>query len=197
MAQDIVEQYLLMVSKKAWDCWKKLPPQTRVWLSVEDLIQDGLIFLRYYVAKHYDADKAKLSTFAWVSLENFYKTYLSRQFVRKRFEGQNMSLAVAAVADLRDTNLQTFRFDNECQSVDAWLRLYDLASPALRRYLEQWFLHLSERRVKRHGIRFQRAVKEFRVLAGLVGLTPGDCRNLLVQERWSTKLRNEHPYFVS
>jgi hypothetical protein len=37
-----VEQYRKLVAMQAWEAWRKLPMQTRIWIDVDDMIEDGM-----------------------------------------------------------------------------------------------------------------------------------------------------------
>jgi hypothetical protein len=66
-----LENYRSLVAMLAWKAWRRLPIQTRVWIGIEDMIEDGmgqLIRLSYT----YNPKWASFTTAAYHRLHNFY-----------------------------------------------------------------------------------------------------------------------------
>lgn len=183
MAQ-LCDKYERLVAQKAWRCWRRLPPQTRTWISVEDLMQDGMLLLHHAVKKRYQPSKSSLTTFVWLVLENFYKTYASYHFMKKRFDGRTCQLDEELGLELPSN------FADECHSVELLLKLYASASHPLRMYLEQWFFRIGQRnkRVRIKSPKFAVAKTEFVALAEELGFTADECRGLLYSETWRKRL---------
>ncbi len=208
------ESYRRMVSKLAWNVWRKLPPQTRTWLQVEDLIQDGMEWVVTIGIPKYRRDEASLCTFLYVGIGNYFKTeYLMKLYHRKRYEGRTVSLEGLDLVGVDDVKypLET-RIDalvdrksqvdivRGCWVVPMLVRIFRQATELLRRELRRWFLrtrttriHSRQRlgRLTNRQVDFSLARYEFLGLASREGLDYDDCDHLLTNPFCQRQLKLE------
>jgi len=93
------EEFRRMVAQIAYKTWTKLPYQHQIWLSVDDLIEDGM-FRAYQVAvgTWYDKSKASLCTSIYHAVRNhLHNEYIVRYGNEMRFA----SLEGAGIMDKR------------------------------------------------------------------------------------------------
>ena len=200
--ESLAEKYRRMVSRTAWNVWRKLPPHTRIWLGVDDLIQDGMNWVITVGIPKYREDQASLCTFLYIGIENYIRSeYLCRAYQKTRYEGRTVSLdgldlmgvddvkyaVETRVPALRDTGSADMVLKG-CWVVPMVVRVFKRATELLRRYLRIWFLRENRERIhvrKKMGpmsdgqLEFALARQEFLGLAKVERLEYGDCEHLL------------------
>ncbi len=163
-----MENYSNLFYKLALRCWKNLPSQHQTWISVEDLIQDGMLFIRYKVVPKYNVRlKMSFITLLHISLEQFYSRKLAAYYAKKR-------LPIDLTYD------EDVRFVDVLSSTSAIDNIYDQASPLLRQYMDKWFYDtdgLPER--LRISDPFKKARREFKRLAKVNNVDVVTCRTVL------------------
>lgn len=86
-----------MIARLAWQTWRQLPRQHQIWISTDDLIEDGM-FKAYQVitSKWYDPNKSALSTTIYHVVQNhLFNEYIQRYGNEMRFA----SLESAGIID--------------------------------------------------------------------------------------------------
>ncbi len=69
--------YKRLVTKLAWRTWRMLPMQVKSYVSVEDIIEEGMLKALKFSIRRYDEQKADFITGLYHSLHNHYvRTYL-------------------------------------------------------------------------------------------------------------------------
>jgi|SRR5882724_9573407 len=178
MAQPDVSGFTRLIAKKAWDTWYKLPPSSRAWMDIEDLIQDGVLFSRFVVRPKYRPHRGKFHTFLSICLDQFYARKLAAVFTEKRNKCQtipleNVSYSLGAV----DT------VEQEVNAVETIKKISSVASPILRRYLGLWLMPNMRGRGPQ-GRRFNIARSEMRRLADEYSFSRDDFELLLHDQTW-------------
>lgn len=74
-----LEKYRRLVAQSAWKAWRCLPQHIRVWISIEDMIEDGMFWACRWSIKHYDKNRGlSFTTGLTHGLHNFYiRMYIS------------------------------------------------------------------------------------------------------------------------
>ena len=181
MSRPRIAEYKRMVMKAAWSAYYKLPLQTRSWIDAEDLIQDGLLFAKYYVVPRYRPHRASFSTFLTRSLDNFYKGMLEHHYTQKRNKCTPVSIS-SCFCQLHATD----PIEEEIHAVQAFQRIATIASPQLRFYLNQFLFTRGKLRPNKQN--FAVAVSELRVLARQHSFTRDDLSFLLKNESWRHRM---------
>lgn len=176
-----------LIAKKAIESWRKLPPKTRSYIDIEDMISDGVFWTTKFLSKgHYDAKKGKLTTVLWIKLDNFYRRCAETLNAAKRFDGN-----VLLLEDLKAAGIDVSKDEEApeiCEHVRyVFLSTYEDASEGLRESMRRWFLQMDSTKVHTHSMRFKKDKSEFRQLAARHGLDVQDCRTLMN----CTQIRNE------
>lgn len=166
--QEVLKSYSNMVRQKAWFYWKKLPATVKVWLSPEDVIEDGL---QWAVTRGYEKWDSKrggnFGTFLWHGLERYfndkYLKYFSSEMRcdwlrekigkrRYRFIGNRLvSIDAAKEYFLRQKEefdfekifkirIQELDFLTACYAADSLVKLYQECSDELKAALVRWFV---------------------------------------------------------
>lgn len=177
---------LPMIIKIATESWVRFPPHTRVWFSKADAITTGVEYTVTHVAWAYDKKRGvKFSTFLFDCLTNFYITQVSEPLrAQKRWEGSTISFDTGSFQVsprfrttpeyyLSHTLLMPCIEDEVIARVDAqkhFLKIYDAATPTLRKYLIRWFLTTKVIHTK-DGDEYRGAKRELRKLAKLHNFT--------------------------
>lgn len=193
-AGHLAENYRRMVAQIALESWRRLPTHTRVWLSPEDMIEDGMTFLFSEAILRWEPKRGKLSTFVGTVIRNFYDEhyYHKLSFSTKRNEKHLDSLedvaarqpnlsrerALELVLRERHDYKSAQRMQQECFVVPMMLEMYRRSSPALREEIKHWFLEGVDR-VQLSNAKFMVARGEFHALAKKIGIGIEDCRHLL------------------
>lgn len=201
---EIAEKYRRMVSQLACKIYQKLPPHTRVWLSLDDLIQDGMNWVVTTGIPKYQKEKAAMSTFLHEGVENYLKNYTYRAYQSGRYEGGTISICdldlvgidghkyslETRVEALRDTYTPETIL-RECWVVPMMLRVFKRATAMLRRELKRWFFRDEGERLQHlddaNGcltdgqLNFVLARSEFLGLANDVGLGYDECHHLMTR----------------
>lgn len=200
--------YLNMVTKAAWKTWRLLPPHTRCWISIEDLVLDGLNWVEVKGLKRWDPKKGCLSTVVYRGVWNYFETfylqhYASHTSTRKPNQGRSEHSTIS-VQDreqfYREAGME-FEFERalglevesqksveqkflDCMVVDNMIKLYEKSPARLQKKIQEWFLGAAswqEKTPKWHTgtAEFVQRATEFRRLASQQGVTITDCRHLL------------------
>lgn len=86
-AVNTVQGFRRMVAKIAFDTWKIIPRQHQIWISVDDLVEDGM-FQAYQMmtGTWYDSSKSALSTAIFHTVRrHLFNEYIVRYGNEKRF----------------------------------------------------------------------------------------------------------------
>lgn len=164
-----MENFTSLFYKFAIKCWNKLPNAHKTWVSVEDLVQDGMVFARFKLVPNYDVRRAAFITILQMSLEQFYSRKLRALYRKKRMP-----------IEIKETE-QEERVQQEDVSVAvsqaAVEKVYLEASPLLKEYMGKWFFKVGGgvRRI-RISEPFKQARNEFQLLAMKHNVTPENCR---------------------
>lgn len=172
-----VDEYLRLIAQKARASWYRLPAQHKAWIDLDDLIQDGILFARFYVAPRFRPHRAGFCTFLSTSLENFYKEKVFALYRRKRNDCSTVPLA--AVQYCLPSYEQT---EDEIAAVESLLKVAQKASPILKKYLKHWLL--SQKKVCCNNRRFERVRGELLVLGNLYGFGREEMSFLLHNDSW-------------
>jgi hypothetical protein len=183
MARIKAENYVRLVAQKAWQTWYKLPPQHKNWMDIEDLVEDGVLFMRFYVIPRYRPHRAKFTTYLSTSLENYYKNMLAELFTRKRNECSVVPLATVQFR-LRAERMEA---EEEIKAVRGLMKVVQQASPTLRRYLNHWLF--SHGKIHCRGERFTVARCELLALCRRCGFDREDFEYLLCNDGWQRSLQ--------
>lgn len=174
-------QYLPLVAKKARTAWYRLPPQTRAWVSLEDLIQDGMLHLVQVLIPKHNPRKCRLITYLWLGLDNFYLNKNYFHFAKSRFDGRTVPLLTEILPVKQDTK--------EITALSGLFRLLRVASPELKREMVRWLLRPDPTtKFNVVGKSFKDLKKEFLALSPVTGFGHEDMHYLMVTETW--KLRS-------
>ena len=175
-----IENYTRLIAQKAWSTWYKLPPSSRAWMDIEDLIQDGALFARYVVRPKYRPHRGKFITFLSICLDQYYSRQLAAIFSQKRNKCQtipieNVSFSLGA-ADCTE---------QEIYAVETIKKISSVASPMLRYYLHSWLVPRDNARGRTsRGRRFEVARSEMQRLAKEYKFTRDDFSFLLQDQTW-------------
>ena len=190
MARPNLQDYMKLIAQKAWSTWYKLPPQHRSWIDVEDLIQDGILYARFYVLPRFRPHRAKnFSTILFISLENFYKNKISDLFRGKRNKCQ-----VVPVSSVQYHLGECDTTEQELKAVQGLLNVISVASPLLRGYLHRWLF--AHGKVTCRGKKSIIAIDELRGLVGKCGIEREDFSYLLHSENWRKRLQPRQQKFL-
>lgn len=166
-----MENYTALLYKLSLNCWKKLPVSHKTWVSVDDLVQDGLLFARTKLMPKYDVRRAGFITILTTSLEQFYSRKLASLYRKKRMAPDLLVYLDALVINNGEfTTPQDLRSKDQDvliqMSMEAAIDvLYKDASPLLRKYMNKWFYSEKDLPRVRNSTVFKRARREFRILA--------------------------------
>lgn len=186
-----VENCRRLIAKVAWSVWRKLPAQTKVWLSIEDMISDAVWWAQHYVWPRWSAKGgASFSSYLHHQLFPFFENaYLATQLSQKRYDGKTVSIQ-ALQERLREEG-KVFDWENivgmklatpdplvACHVTKVFPKMYNAASHQLQGQMVDWFL---EQHTKFHtqGAKFKRAKGEFLKLAYVYNVGLNDCLHLV------------------
>lgn len=186
-----VNQYKGLIAKKAIESWYKLPPKTRAYIDVEDLIQEGMIAIFFLIKRYDKSRKVKFSTLLHITLENGYKRKAEKLNAIKRFDGN--------VSSVEDMQLNGFEpsmeesFDIHAHVVRVFLNVYAEASDELKSSMRRWFLQYNATKVHVSSMRFQKDKKEFLRLAKKHGMDESDCRIVMCSAKCQAEIDKRLP----
>lgn len=199
-----VDSYRKMVMKAAWSAWRKLPLQTRSWLGIDDMVQDGLEWLHLEAGKRWNRERASMSTFVYTAIDHFYTDNYGSKLGRpdrkngrhfgsqKRWEGRNVSIddmeksyRERGVAFEMERALRLpVRQDVErhlimsCTVVKGMTRVWEEASHPTQVEMKRWFFEQNTKK-NTNGQRFVEARVEFLHLATKHEIGIEECRHLM------------------
>lgn len=173
----VLSQYRNLVLKLAWEYWRKLPASVKLWLDVDDLIEDVYVFVLKSAARKFDPTRGSQTHFLWHGIRNFLFAFHRSQIRQKRFALQAVPIeSIESELQEDDNNIETMHA-KECLS-----RTYEQASTELRAEIVQWF---TEQSFDVHwSIDARAAYREFERIARSNRLTPDDCLKLLRSGAW-------------
>lgn len=171
--------YFPLIVKKSKEAWLRLPPQTRVWVSLEDFISEGVLFVRGRLLRRYNPRKSKFTTVLWISLENHFKFITQFYYAQKRFDGRNAPLQEIMLSCSTQP-----KHPFQIQAIDAIHKIFDSGSPALQDYMLRWLSPASKTSFHLRGDRFYNAVREFRLLSRRHRLGADEMRWLMHDHGW-------------
>jgi|HubBroStandDraft_5_1064220.scaffolds.fasta_scaffold00789_9 hypothetical protein len=188
----LAEGFRRMVAEQAWITWRRLPPHTRAWLSVEDMVSDGMRWAVMDGVPAWEPKKGRLSTWMYIGLRTYFdKTYESWYLVQKRHEGGTFSLQglllnkseehksdTLVMADRLGDVAAPEKIIMDCYVADLIKDIYDEGSKNLQAEIKRWFLGGLER-IRLTSPTFVKASSEFRERAGARHLHYEECRHLL------------------
>lgn len=167
--QEMLERVRGMVIKLAWESWRMLPPQTKVWVDPDDLVEECYIHILDDILERYDG-RAGYTTFLWWAEKNRLLRWAQRQLTQKRL-GITIPLEDAEWVGKKDMG------QTKIEAEDALLWVYEMASPQLRVQMRAWFCPQFKLRMR--SDEFPEAAKEFRTLSGTSRLFYEDCLKLM------------------
>jgi hypothetical protein len=196
---EAVAQWRQLIAREAWRAWKMLPPQTRGWLDVDDMIQEGVVFARLHIWPRVKADRGQFQTLLVKSLRNYFYGHFVAVYTKNErhceaktssLEGtveffHKYGLSHSRVMDVD----QLLKIDRSMlpeptdliacdEATVAFVKLYDAASATLKVQLARWFL-TPNMKCSTCGVKFQQLRVEFITLAKLYRLGISDCRAIL------------------
>jgi hypothetical protein len=200
-----IESYRKLVAMQAWKAWRRLPMQTRIWIDIEDMIEDGMRE-SWKLTKTYNPQWASFSTALFHRLHHFFiNEYIEHHSAQQRgWERVNGNLRPIPHRSIQEMELyvktkgssiddvvgqipalvvsEDSILNNaltECFVVPALERVYQEASPKLQAAFIEWFLSLDKSRIHKKGKPFRKAAKEFRELCSCEGVVMEDCIHLV------------------
>lgn len=202
-AMHLAEGFRRMVGEQAYLSWRKLPPHTRAWLSVEDMVSDGMRWAAMEGVSRWQPRKGGLSTWMYIGLRTYFdKTYESRYLTKQRYEGYTVSLFgplsgsdepksdMLVLADrLGDASIPE-KIIRDCYVAELIKSIYDESSERLKEEIKRWFLG-GLQRVRTNTPNFLKASSEFRSLAGCRHVGYVECRHLVSSPKCLDKLSRE------
>jgi hypothetical protein len=188
-----VEDCRGLIVQEAMKAWRRLSPHTRVWISPEDLILDGICLMRTRVKHDWCPRKGvKFTTYLYTRLRFFYDyNYVEKYTAKQRWEGTTQSIEEVmsqrqrqqeahSVEMERALGLELAVFDPlvACHITSVFPNLYREASLILRKQLVKWFFQPGGHIQTKGGL-FDRTSEEFRVIAKRLEIDIYDCRHLV------------------
>lgn len=202
-AMHLAEGFRRMVGEQAHLTWQKLPPHTRAWLSVEDMVSDGMHWVVYSIIPRWEPQRGALSTFLYKCIRTYFdKTYESVYLTKGRWEGRTTSLQslilktdepksdTLVLADRIGDFAAPEKIMRDCYVAELIKGIYDESSDRLKLEIKRWFLGGLER-VRVNSPNFLRASSEFRSLAGARHLHYEECSHLMRSPKCLDKLSRE------
>lgn len=190
-AMHLAEGFRRMVAEQAYITWRRLPPHTRAWLSVEDMVSDGMRWAAMEGVQRWEPRRGALSTWLYVGLRTYFdKTYESRYLTKGRYEGHTVSLHALllqpdekrsdtlVLADSIGDTTAPEKILRDCYVADLIKSIYDESSHTLQVEIKRWFLGGLER-LRLTSPVFKKASTEFRELAKARHLHYAECEHLL------------------
>lgn len=185
-----LKSYMALIAKKAWATWRKLPPQHKSWIDVDDLIQDGILFARFQALPRYRPQYGKFTTYLYVALDNYYKNMLAEYFTSKRNKCRLVPVC-SVLHRLTDEDVT----EDELRAVRGLMLIIREASPVLRRYLHHWLFVRGH--VHLRGEQFAIARSELLALSKKCGFGRDDFEYLLRSEGWRRGLQPIQQKFLT
>jgi hypothetical protein len=206
----LAEGYRRMVAKVARYVWLKLPAHTRVWVSIEDLVEDGMAWVMVNGIPKWRKKRATLSTFLHTGVKNWlHDNYLLHHYCKRRCEYGTVSLDGLSLIGVDDFKYEIevrvpALVDNhsaedtviDCWVVSMMVKIFKQATELLRRELEKWFfgadrLYLQQRWgvLTDTQLEFALARQEFLGLAEPQGLGYQECEHLLSDRKCLAELK--------
>lgn len=181
-----LEQYRGMVYSRAIHCYNLLPASVKGWTDVEDLVQDGMLFLDRVVHQRggrtarYDATRSSFSTWIYSAVSNFYQGWAAAANCKKRF---------AIIVSLEDATSIANRASftpKSSELIDAYQKVQQLhlhASIDLVAFLDMNLFHTPPRVARPRGPKFSVLASEFRTLASRFNVSLNEYRLMVYAYR--------------
>jgi len=188
------ENFRRLVAREAWSMWRTLSGHTRVWLGVDDLIEEGMRWVAMVGIPQWRMWRGSVGTFICTGVRNLFRDM--RSYLRRTGRDDYRELSLdGLLADsrqdardhmakeinwaLRDT-MASQKVTQDCMVVPVVLEVYRRASAPLRREMTNWFLNTQDQgRLHLETRTFRLARDEFRGLAQRGGLGMEDCEHVL------------------
>lgn len=106
-----VENYRKLVAMMAWKAWRRLPLQTRIWIGIEDMIEDG-VMEAVKLSRTYNPKWAVFSTALYHRLHHFYINHYDEFYSAQQRGWEKVKV-------MRDNKLVTEIWPIPHQSLDA------------------------------------------------------------------------------
>jgi len=178
VAQPKVESYVKLVAKKALSTWRKLPPNARAWIDLEDLIQDGILFTKFKALPKFRPHRSNIAHYLNMCLDQYYERVLMACFAKMRNACSNVPLeAVDYKLFARQDSIE-----QEIHAVESLKKIARQASPNLQKYLQRWLV--THNKVHCRGPLFFVAKKELLELSQRYNFDRTDMEFLLRDETW-------------
>lgn len=200
--------YINLVAKVAWKHWQRLPAHTRSWISIEDMILDGIRWAETKGMKRWDRRKGAATTVIYIGLSNYYDmayiekycrgnkkrsehSTISIDAVQQEYRDEGMNLELETVLGLPVSSPKEIEavflpngYDPNCLAVEHMVTIYNSAPAELKRKIRDWFLahawwQQKEPRWHLESPKFREQATRFRRLADRNGLTIHECRHLI------------------
>jgi hypothetical protein len=187
VSESAINEVKGLIAKKAIESWRKLPPKTRAYIEINDMIEDGVYWTVKFLAKgHFNPKKGKLTTILWAKLDNYYHRCAELLNAQKRFDGFDSYLE-----DLKANGFDISIIEESGETREhvrrVFLNVYIDASENLRESMRKWFLQTESTKIHTTSSKFYKDKKEFKILANKYHLDLQDCRAIM----YSTQIKNE------
>lgn len=214
-----IENYRRLVAQQAWKAWRCLPFSTRTWIGIDDMIEDGMWSVHWFLnkSKCYDPSRShKYTTILTHILHNMYiRKYIEKYGSQKsgwsRVDGKLVPIYVDSLEAMRDRMKEgragiddvvgqipslsvteesiVQSMLTECFVVPALSRVYKQASISLQEEIVNWFWFKSKVHTK--GKPFRRLSGEFRELCKEEMVRYDDCMHLIRSPKCLDSLSRE------
>ncbi len=128
----IANRHLGIIARHCSRYWKILPAETRSYYDIEDMIGDVVLHV-IKRAHHYDADKAKESTWVWHVAENRCRSIVGHYQTKQYTACQTVELTT----EVDDVTHYSTRRENEAKN--AVERMIEFGSAEVRDFLDRIF----------------------------------------------------------
>ena len=191
---DEVTNYKGMIVQRAVACFNMLPEHVKRGLTIDDLVQEGILFIGAKVLGNatgtrpagWKKKKGSKSTLVYTAITNFYKNYATQLTCPKRG-----AITISYDADpLVIMGRGTYAKDRECNADELVSRMHQLASYELIRFLDQNFFTGECKVSVIRTRRFNSIRLEFQLLAHKTGVTIDIYRHVINKEatvRWRAR----------
>lgn len=167
-----------VIKKLAYQNWKRLPLGAKSWIDPEDLVSEGMTFVRYTLMKEFNPKLGnRFMTLLYISLDRHYKERsIAMCRIKRTIPGP--------IDDEADPPAEDIRVVDAMSGEQGIIKVYSLASPRLRKYMETWFFSdEGASKVFKSSVPFMKASREFRKLAQESDLGIDQCRAFLDRKR--------------
>ena len=187
-----VESYRGLVVQEAVRVWNRLPLQTRNWLGIEDLVEDGVTWTwQLYRKGKWDPSKgASFGTYVKNHLFKHFDNHFIAVYQEAMGRCEKNTTSIQGLAARYEADGGTFELERlmsqerhvhhiDCEITESILGIYKDATPELRAQMVSWFLLNNKTKITTWGEKFRRHKREFREHARKYGVGINECRHLL------------------